>query len=63
MPDAAAAVAELVEHGATSCSTSRTPATGIRVARVRDPLGNVIGIIENPIFELPADATAPGPGR
>jgi hypothetical protein len=27
---------------------------GIRVATVADPLGNLIGLIENPNFTLPA---------
>jgi hypothetical protein len=26
---------------------------GIRVASVRDPFGNLIGLIENPHFKLP----------
>jgi catechol 2,3-dioxygenase-like lactoylglutathione lyase family enzyme len=63
VPDATTAFAELIAHGATSILEVTDTGDGIRVARVRDPLGNVIGIIENPVFELPADAGSPGPGR
>jgi hypothetical protein len=28
---------------------------GIKVASVRDPFGNIFGIIENPHFKLPAE--------
>jgi predicted enzyme related to lactoylglutathione lyase len=63
VPDAAAAIAELVSLGATVVSDVNDTGEGIRVARVTDPLGNLIGIIENPMFELPAGAGSPGPGR
>jgi predicted enzyme related to lactoylglutathione lyase len=62
VPDAAAAVAELVAQGAEIVLDATETGDGIRVARVRDPMGNVIGVIENPIFQLPADASSPGPG-
>jgi predicted enzyme related to lactoylglutathione lyase len=48
VPDAAAAVAELVEQGATVLSDVNETGDGIRVAKLTDPLGNLIGIIENP---------------
>jgi len=60
VPDAAAAFAELIEQGATAVLEVTETGDGIRVARVRDPLGDVI---ENPIFELPAGSESPGPGR
>lgn len=63
VPDARAAVDELVELGATILSDVSDTGDGIRVAQVKDPLGNVIGIIENPVFELPRDDPGPGPGR
>ena len=63
VPDAAAAGAELVELGAEIETDVTDTGDGIRVAKVIDPLGNLIGIIENPVFELPAGADSPGPGR
>jgi len=63
VPDAAAAFAELLDLGSTVVLPVTDTGEGIRVARVRDPLGNVIGIIENPIFELPDRPESPGPGR
>ncbi|MFY9264819.1 MAG: VOC family protein [Solirubrobacterales bacterium] len=63
VPDAAAAVAELVELGATIETDVTDTGEGIRVATVIDPLGNLIGVIENPVFKLPADSGGPGPGR
>jgi predicted enzyme related to lactoylglutathione lyase len=63
VPDAAAAAAELVEKGATILSDVNETGDGIRVAKLTDPLGNLIGIIENPIFALPATTTSSGPGR
>lgn len=65
VPDAAAAQAEMVAAGATVLSEAREVGDGIRVAKLTDPFGNLIGIIENPSFELRPDAGAdnPGPGR
>lgn len=65
VPDAAAARTEMVAAGATVLSEVRDVGDGIRVAQLRDPFGNLIGIIENPSFELPADVALdnPGPGR
>jgi predicted enzyme related to lactoylglutathione lyase len=53
VPDADAAFAKLLAAGATAHSQVRDVGDGIKVASVRDPFGNVIGIIENPHFQLP----------
>lgn len=63
VPDARSAVNELVALGATIESDVNDTGEGIRVAQVKDPLGNLIGIIENPQFVPPGDAGGPGPGR
>jgi predicted enzyme related to lactoylglutathione lyase len=48
--DAATAYARLLELGAAAGSAPQDVGGGIRVATVRDPFGNVLGIIENPHF-------------
>lgn len=48
--DAAAAYARLLEQGARAHEPVREVGGGIRVATVKDPFGNVFGIIENPHF-------------
>ena len=50
--DAAAALARLVELGATDRLGVQDVGDGIRLASVIDPFGNVFGIIENPHFTL-----------
>jgi predicted enzyme related to lactoylglutathione lyase len=53
---------DLLHKGAREHSPVREVGGGIRVATVTDPFGNVLGIIENPHFqvqEAPA-VTAPG---
>jgi predicted enzyme related to lactoylglutathione lyase len=42
--------ARLLEQGATPFSPVQEVGGGIRVATVKDPFGNVLGIIENPHF-------------
>lgn len=42
--------ARLLEQGAAPLSPVREVGGGIRVATVKDPFGNVLGIIENPHF-------------
>ena len=42
--------ARLMEQGAAPLSPVREVGGGIRVATVKDPFGNVLGIIENPHF-------------
>jgi predicted enzyme related to lactoylglutathione lyase len=44
------AVRDLVAAGAAVHSDAREVGGGIRVATVRDPFGNLIGVIENPHF-------------
>ena len=50
-PDAKAEVARLLDLGATLDSELTDVGDGIRVATVRDPDGNVFGVIENPHFD------------
>jgi predicted enzyme related to lactoylglutathione lyase len=49
--DAQAEVARLVKLGATVESPVEDVGEGIRVATVRDPYGNLFGVIENPHFD------------
>ena len=42
--------ARLLEQGAAPVSAVRDVGGGIRVATVKDPFGNALGIIENPHF-------------
>ena len=51
--DADRALARLLELGATPHSPVQDVGEGIKVASVRDPFGNVLGIIQNPHFTLP----------
>jgi predicted enzyme related to lactoylglutathione lyase len=44
------AFAAMLEHGATEHAEAKDVGGGVRVASVKDPFGNVIGIIENPGF-------------
>ncbi len=50
--DCAAACARLIELGATQNQDVQDVGEGIKVATVKDPFGNVLGIIENPNFSL-----------
>jgi predicted enzyme related to lactoylglutathione lyase len=50
-PDAKAEVARIVELGATVDSDVTDVGGGILVATVRDPFGNLFGIIQNPHFD------------
>lgn len=52
--DIAAAFARLLELGAAELEPITDVGGGIKVAAVRDPFGNRLGLIENPLF----DATA-----
>ena len=47
------ALARVTAAGATVVGPAQDVGEGIRVASVSDPFGNVIGLIENPHFELP----------
>lgn len=55
VPDAEAALQELLQAGATLDDPVRDVGEGIKVATVLDPFGNVFGIIENPHFRLEGD--------
>ena len=48
--DAAAAYERLLSLGAAAVSPVRDVGEGIKVAVVKDPFGNTLGIIENPHF-------------
>jgi predicted enzyme related to lactoylglutathione lyase len=48
--DADAEYARLLERGARAHEPVREVGGGIRVATVKDPFGNVFGVIENPYF-------------
>ena len=47
-----AALEHFVMVGATLVASPTEGGEGIKVARVADPFGNVIGLIENPQFEI-----------
>jgi catechol 2,3-dioxygenase-like lactoylglutathione lyase family enzyme len=49
---AEAAFRFLLEKGATSNEEVQDVGGGIKVATVKDPLGNIFGIIENPHFKI-----------
>src|SRR4051794_14023967 len=50
--DATAAVAQLIQMGATIREPVQDVGEGIRVAAVADPFGNTLGVIENPHFSV-----------
>jgi predicted enzyme related to lactoylglutathione lyase len=52
--DADAAFERLVSLGATSVEPIQDVGGGIRIGAVRDPFGNILGVIYNPHFTLPA---------
>jgi hypothetical protein len=43
----------MLELGATAHQELEDVGEGIKVATVKDPFGNLFGIIENPNFKLP----------
>ncbi len=49
--DADAAIARLIALGATALDPVTEVGEGIKVAAVRDPFGNRLGLIENPQFD------------
>ncbi|QEH39194.1 Glyoxalase-like domain protein [Aquisphaera giovannonii] len=51
VPDAEAELARLAGLGAAVHEPVKDVGGGIKVASVRDPFGNVLGIIENPHFD------------
>jgi len=52
--DLAATLDRLVADGIDVHSPPQDVGEGIRVATIRDPFGNLIGLIENPHFALPS---------
>lgn len=50
--DAKAALGHLLERGAIVNEDVQDVGGGIKVATVKDPFGNVFGVIENPNFKL-----------
>jgi predicted enzyme related to lactoylglutathione lyase len=53
--DAAASYNSMLELGAQKHGDVQEVGGGIRVATVRDPYGNIFGIIENPNFRVESD--------
>lgn len=49
--DAAAAYNRLIGLGSTPVEPVQDVGEGIRVGSVRDPFGNILGVIENPMFK------------
>jgi predicted enzyme related to lactoylglutathione lyase len=47
------AVRHFVRAGGTVASTVQDVGEGIKVAKIADPFGNIIGLLENPNFRLP----------
>ncbi len=47
------AVRHFVRAGGTVSSSVQDVGEGIKVAKVADPFGNIIGLLENPNFRLP----------
>jgi uncharacterized glyoxalase superfamily protein PhnB len=47
-----AACEQILELGATIHEAMQDVGEGIKVATVKDPFGNIFGIIENPNFKL-----------
>lgn len=54
VPNIEQAYARLLEAGAAEHTAIREVGGGIKVATVRDPFGNVLGVIENPHFKREA---------
>lgn len=54
VPEIQASEQRLIAHGAVSLMAVTEVGEGIKVATVRDPWGNVVGLIENPHFKLPS---------
>ncbi len=52
--DAGAAYARLIELGATDHEPVQDVGGDIRIGAVRDPFGNLLGVIENPSFHIEA---------
>lgn len=53
VPKIERAVEHFVATGSAVASPAKDVGEGIKVATVTDPFGNLVGLIENPHFELP----------
>lgn len=53
VPEIERAVEHFVAAGSAVASPAKDVGEGIKVATVTDPFGNLVGLIENPHFELP----------
>jgi predicted enzyme related to lactoylglutathione lyase len=60
--DATATYARLLAKGATELEALQDVGGGVKIGSVRDPFGNVFGVVENPAFRYVQPKTA-GPGR
>jgi predicted enzyme related to lactoylglutathione lyase len=60
--DARQTYARLLEKGATEVEPVQDVGGGVRIGAVRDPFGNVLGVVENPHFQYTPPRAA-GPGR
>jgi predicted enzyme related to lactoylglutathione lyase len=49
--DIEAEAARILQLGATEHAAIQDVGEGIRVAELKDPFGNVLGLIENPLFD------------
>lgn len=58
--DADGMVAHMIAHGATAHEPVTDVGEGIRVGSVKDPFGNILGIIYNPHFRYQEQAVQPG---
>jgi len=52
--DIEAEVARIVGLGATEIEAIQDVGEGIKVAELKDPFGNVLGLIQNPLFDKAA---------
>jgi len=60
--DAKEAYARLLDKGATAFEPVQDVGGGVMIGAVRDPFGNILGVVENPHFNYETPRTA-GPGR
>jgi predicted enzyme related to lactoylglutathione lyase len=61
VPDITVALAELVAAGGVVHDEIAEVGEGIKLASVKDAVGSIVGVIENPVFDL-APVPSPGPG-
>ena len=60
--DAAKSYARLIEKGAKAFEPVQDVGGGVKIGAVRDPFGNVFGVVENPEFRY-SPPRIDGPGR